>query len=57
MLKMNDDIAEVIMTNGSSLDILKVAKGQGFQTLRDAGLSKVAQGITSLEEVNRVIKT
>jgi type IV pilus assembly protein PilB len=34
-----------------------VAKQQGFKTLRESGLLKVASGVTSLEEVNRVIKT
>jgi len=57
MLKMTSEIAEVIMENGTSLDILKVAKSQGFLDLRQSGLEKVAEGITSLEEMNRVIKT
>ena len=57
MMKMTPEIAEVIMENGTSLDILKVAKSQGFLDLRQSGLAKVAEGITSLEEMNRVIKT
>ena len=57
MLAMSPEIAEVIMQNGNSLDILKVANTQGFQSLRRSGLKKVAEGITSLEEMNRVIKT
>jgi type IV pilus assembly protein PilB len=57
MLKMSGEIAECIMDNGNSIDILRVAKQQGFKTLREAGLLKVASGVTSLEEMNRVIKT
>lgn len=57
MLAMSPEIAEVIMENGNSLDILKVANTQDFQSLRRSGLKKVAEGITSLEEMNRVIKT
>jgi type IV pilus assembly protein PilB len=57
MLAMSPEIAEVIMENGNSLDILKVANTQDFQSLRLSGLKKVAEGITSLEEMNRVIKT
>jgi type IV pilus assembly protein PilB len=57
MLAMSPEIAEVIMENGNSLDILKVANTQGFQSLRRSALKKVAEGITSLEEMNRVIKT
>lgn len=57
MLPMSPEIAEVIMENGNSLDILRVAETQNFQSLRRSGLKKVAEGITSLEEMNRVIKT
>ena len=57
MLAMSPEIAEVIMENGNSLDILKVANTQDFQSLRLSGLKKVAEGVTSLEEMNRVIKT
>lgn len=57
MLEMTTEIAETIMENGNSLDILRTAKEQGFKTLREAGLRKVAEGLTSLEEMNRVIKT
>ena len=57
MLKMTGEIAECIMDNGNSIDILRVAKTQGFKTLREAALIKVASGVTSLEEINRVIKT
>ncbi|MCP4598125.1 type IV-A pilus assembly ATPase PilB [Neptuniibacter sp.] len=56
MLRMTPEIAEVIMENGTSLDILKVAETQNFQSLRRSGLRKVAEGVTSLEEMNRVIK-
>ena len=56
MLEVTPAVAECIMENGSSLDILEVAKREGFATLRTAGLKKVAQGLTSLEEINRVIK-
>ena len=57
MMQMSTEIAETIMENGNSLDILRTAKEQGFKTLRESGLRKVAEGLTSLEEMNRVIKT
>ena len=57
MLAMSQEIAECIMENGTSLDILRVARKQGFKTLRESGLLKVANGLTSLEEMNSVIKT
>ncbi len=57
MLRMSGDIAEVIMNNGNSIDIKKVAETEGFKSLRQSGLKKVMDGLTSLEELNRVIKT
>ena len=57
MLPMTPEIAESIMNNGSSIDIIRIAREQGFRPLRQTGLDKVAQGLTSLEEMNRVIKT
>ncbi|SIS98950.1 type IV-A pilus assembly ATPase PilB [Neptunomonas antarctica] len=57
MLLMTPEIAEIIMNNGSSIDITRIAKGQGFRTLRQTGLDKVAEGLTSLDEMNRVIKS
>lgn len=57
MMQMSPEIAECIMENGNSIDILRTAEQQGFRTLRKSGLLKVAAGVTSLEEMNRVIKT
>jgi type IV pilus assembly protein PilB len=39
----------------SSEDIKKVAIEQGMVTLRDDGLEKVRAGMTSLEEIFRVV--
>ncbi|MGB0733209.1 MAG: type IV-A pilus assembly ATPase PilB [Pontibacterium sp.] len=57
MMPMSDELAGVIMSNGSSLDILAKASEEGFKTLRQSGIEAVAKGITSLDEINRVIKT
>ena len=47
-------IARLIMDNGNSLQIADQARTEGFIDLRSAALEKVAQGLTSLAEVNRV---
>ena len=44
------------MENGNSLEIAAKAAEQGFANLRKSALKKCAQGVTSLEEVNRVTK-
>ena len=42
------------MEEGNSLQIAQKAKEEGFNDLRQAALLKVAQGMTSLEEANRI---
>lgn len=56
VLKITPAVSEIIMEGGNSLDILKQAKKDGMDTLRDSGLIRAAEGLISLEEVNRVTK-
>ena len=52
---MNEKIEQVIKTNSSDREIWEVAKEQGILTMKQDGVLKVLQGITSLEELERVI--
>ncbi|AZQ13093.1 type IV-A pilus assembly ATPase PilB [Shewanella khirikhana] len=54
VMPMSDEIARVIMEGGNSLEIARMAKTQGIRDLRQSGLLKVVQGVTSITEVNRV---
>ena len=45
---------QIIMEEGNSLQISEQAEKEGFNNLRQSGLLKALQGVTSLEEVNRV---
>jgi type IV pilus assembly protein PilB len=56
VVKITPSISQLIMEGGNSLDIAKQAKLEGFHNLRIAALRKVAMGMTSLEEANRVTK-
>lgn len=47
-------IAEKIMAGGNSLEIAQQAQREGVNNLRQSGLLKAANGLTSLAEVNRV---
>ncbi|HTF97659.1 MAG TPA: type IV-A pilus assembly ATPase PilB [Cellvibrio sp.] len=49
-------IANLIMEGGNSLQIARAAREAGFNNLRISALRKVAMGLTSLEEANRVTK-
>ncbi|NKF52259.1 type IV-A pilus assembly ATPase PilB [Shewanella sp. WXL01] len=54
VMKMSDEIARTIMEGGNSLQIANQAKEQGMNDLRQSGLLKVVQGVTSIAEINRV---
>ncbi len=51
VMPITEEIAHIIMTNGNSMDIAAQAQREGVRDLRQSGLLKVKQGVTSLEEV------
>ena len=54
VVKVTKTLANLIMDGDSSLDLGKQARLEGFADLRLSALRKAAQGLISLEEVNRV---
>ncbi len=56
VVRMTDELSRIIMEEGNSILIDKQARKEGFNDLRRSALVKAAQGLTSLEEVNRVTK-
>ncbi|MCX7116564.1 MAG: type IV-A pilus assembly ATPase PilB [Legionellales bacterium] len=54
VLPMSKTIGQMIMSGGTSLDILKQAQKEGMHTVYQDGLEKVKEGLTTIEEVNRV---
>jgi type IV pilus assembly protein PilB len=56
LMLMTSRIREMVFKGASSQDIRKAAIAQGMKTLYQDGLSKVVNGITTLEEVYRVAK-
>lgn len=54
VVRITPEIADLIMTEGNSLEISRQARVHGFADLRRSALRKCAQGLISLEEVNRV---
>jgi len=51
VMKISDELNRIIMTNGNAIDIAEQAQREGIRDLRQSGLLKVRQGMTSLEEV------
>lgn len=54
VMKVTPEISKIIMEDGNALQIAQVSARSGFNNLRRSGLIKVMQGVTSLQEVNRV---
>jgi type IV pilus assembly protein PilB len=52
-MEMTDAIRDLVMVGATAVDIKRKALEEGMLTLRQSGLEKVRQGITSLEEVLR----
>lgn len=54
VMKVNAEIARIIMEEGNAITIAEASARAGYANLRRSGLKKVMQGVTSLQEVNRV---
>jgi type IV pilus assembly protein PilB len=51
IMPITEAIEQIILTHGTALEIEAQARRDGVKTLREAGLVKVKQGLTSLEEI------
>ncbi len=51
VMPISEEIQKIILRDGSALEISMQAEAEGVRTLRQSGLQKVMQGLTSLEEV------
>jgi len=56
VMPVSDAMARIIMEEGNAIQLADQAQKEGINDLRQSGLLKVKQGITSLEDVNRVTK-
>jgi len=51
VMPISEEIQRIILKGGGALDIAQQAAREGVRNLRESGLLKVRQGMTSLEEV------
>ena len=54
VMEVSEAMGRIIMEGGNAMQIADQAAAEGVLDLRQSGLNKVKEGITSLEEVNRV---
>jgi type IV pilus assembly protein PilB len=57
LLRMNSEIAELIVRRAPLADIKDAAKANGMKEMREDGLRKILDGMTTPEEVMRVVFT
>src|ERR1700752_3617399 len=53
VMEINDELRELILVGASALELKKKAMNKGMLPLRRSGLTKVAAGLTTIEEVLR----
>ncbi len=56
VMPVSEAMGRIIMEGGNSMELEQQAAREGVNNLRRSGLMKVMQGVTSLDEINRVTK-
>ncbi len=56
VMALSEKMCSMILNGGNALQLTQLSKEEGINDLRASGLNKVRQGITSLEEIDRVTK-
>jgi type IV pilus assembly protein PilB len=55
VLRMSDPLREAVLQKKSALAVRELARREGMKTMKESALAKAIQGITSAEEILRVI--
>ncbi|NLA77877.1 MAG: hypothetical protein GX851_08655, partial [Clostridiales bacterium] len=53
--RVTDAMRELILRRASTAEVKELAISEGMQTLRMEGIDKIKNGVTSVEEILRVI--
>ena len=56
VMPITETLTRIILEGGNTLQLAEAAKQDGVNDLRESGLNKVREGITSLKELNRVTR-
>ena len=54
VMPVSETIGQMMMSGANALELARQARIEGLQTLRESGLNKVRQGITTLDEIHRI---
>lgn len=56
MMEVTKAIGQIIMDGGNAIDIARQSQKEGNWSLREAGIEKIRQGLTTISEITRVTK-
>ena len=54
VMPVSNEISRIVMRGGNAIEIADQMRAEGISDLRSSGLEKVRQGVSSLQEINRV---
>ncbi|MCP5150830.1 MAG: Flp pilus assembly complex ATPase component TadA [Ectothiorhodospiraceae bacterium] len=55
LLRFDPEVDELVAQRGTVRELLKLAASKGFTTMADDGIRRVLEGVTSMDEVSRVL--
>lgn len=55
ILLMDEDLDEIVARGGTKVELKRMAQQKGFKSMRDDGILKILEGVTSIEEVSGAV--
>ena len=55
LLRIDPEMDDLVARRATAREMLKVARAKGYRTLADDGIRRVLDGVTSMDEVSRVL--
>jgi general secretion pathway protein E/type IV pilus assembly protein PilB len=55
ILSFDDELDEILARGGSKADLKAKAIEKGFKSMKDDGIIKILEGVTTLESLSRVV--
>lgn len=57
VLRMNEDLRQAIIAGSSRTQLLQIARSRGMRTMQEVALQKVIAGLTTVDELDRVLRS
>jgi general secretion pathway protein E/type IV pilus assembly protein PilB len=55
LLRFDGEVDEMVARRANVRELLKLARSKGYRTLSDDGVRRVLEGVTSMDEIARVL--